>query len=109
MGNAPGKSSSFRLRVAGEQNWRCAYCGHDMDPCCFTVDHVVPIRHKGPNLWENIVACCKPCNNAKSHTNAHRFLKLRLRGVAEGWWKPGEEPMEPALKHLRALWRGSAQ
>jgi 5-methylcytosine-specific restriction endonuclease McrA len=48
----------------------CAYCGVTED---LTIDHVIPkSRHKEFHLtshttWENVVACCKPCNNFKGN------------------------------------------
>ena len=40
---------------------RCAYCGH----AASTVDHVLPRSRGGADSWENLVACCLRCNNAK--------------------------------------------
>ena len=30
-----------------------------------TLDHVVPRSRAGETAWENLVACCHPCNNRK--------------------------------------------
>jgi len=40
---------------------RCAYCNRSAT----TVDHVVPKSRGGRDTWENLVACCLKCNNAK--------------------------------------------
>ena len=41
---------------------RCAYCGK----AASTIDHVMPRSRGGKDTWENLVACCLRCNNAKS-------------------------------------------
>jgi 5-methylcytosine-specific restriction endonuclease McrA len=40
---------------------RCAYCGVAAN----TIDHVLPRSRGGVDSWENLVACCLRCNNAK--------------------------------------------
>jgi 5-methylcytosine-specific restriction endonuclease McrA len=42
---------------------RCAYCGAHAT----TVDHVLPRSRGGADTWENLVACCIRCNNAKGN------------------------------------------
>jgi 5-methylcytosine-specific restriction endonuclease McrA len=41
---------------------RCGYCGKSAN----TIDHVIPKSRGGQDSWENLVACCLRCNNAKS-------------------------------------------
>jgi hypothetical protein len=43
----------------------CAYCGHVFKDKDLTLDHVIPKSKGGPDTWENLVACCKPCNSWK--------------------------------------------
>jgi 5-methylcytosine-specific restriction endonuclease McrA len=46
------------LRRDGHQ---CGYCGRSAT----TVDHIHPRSRGGEESWENLVACCLSCNNAK--------------------------------------------
>lgn len=46
------------LRRDGHQ---CAYCGR----AATSVDHIHPRSRGGQDTWENLVACCLTCNNAK--------------------------------------------
>ena len=41
---------------------RCAYCG----AVSTTIDHVFPRSRGGAWSWENCVAACEPCNEAKA-------------------------------------------
>ncbi len=42
------------------QYCRCAYSATDL-----TLDHVVARSRGGKSTWENLVACCRRCNNRK--------------------------------------------
>ncbi|MBF6441545.1 HNH endonuclease [Nocardia farcinica] len=41
---------------------RCGYCAG----WAHTVDHIRPRSRGGPNTWDNLVACCAPCNTRKA-------------------------------------------
>jgi 5-methylcytosine-specific restriction endonuclease McrA len=50
-----------RRGVLRRDGQRCAYClGH-----ASTIDHVIPRSRGGGDAWDNLVACCLKCNNAK--------------------------------------------
>jgi 5-methylcytosine-specific restriction protein A len=43
----------------------CYYCGRLFEPRDLTMDHIVPLARGGKSTKENLVACCKECNNKK--------------------------------------------
>ncbi len=43
----------------------CQYCHGAFIPKQLTLDHVIPRSRGGANTWQNLVACCFPCNNRK--------------------------------------------
>ena len=43
----------------------CYYCGKPFKPKGLTMDHIVPLARGGRSTKENLVACCKECNNRK--------------------------------------------
>jgi 5-methylcytosine-specific restriction endonuclease McrA len=45
----------------------CQYCGLVMASGELTLDHVVPRSRGGSSTWENLVACCHPCNRKKGN------------------------------------------
>jgi 5-methylcytosine-specific restriction endonuclease McrA len=60
------------LRRDGHQ---CGYCGRSAT----TVDHIHPRSRGGEDSWENLVACCLRCNNAKGdRTLAQMGWALRV-------------------------------
>lgn len=43
----------------------CQYCRKVLPSGSLTLDHVMPKSRGGGSTWENLVACCYPCNNKK--------------------------------------------
>ncbi|MFI5086425.1 MAG: HNH endonuclease [Actinomycetales bacterium] len=75
-----------RRGVLRRDNHRCAYCGRSAS----TVDHVQPRSRGGGDSWENLVACCLRCNNAKgNHTPGEMGWKLKANPVPPrgGFWQ----------------------
>ena len=82
----------------------CQYCGEVLPSSELTLDHVVPRSRGGASTWENLVACCNPCNNRKGsrtpeeanmrlaraprpfslHTSRHL---MRLLGKSDDQWR----------------------
>jgi 5-methylcytosine-specific restriction endonuclease McrA len=49
----------------------CQYCGSVHPSGELTLDHVVPRSRGGLSAWENLVACCHPCNRQKGNQLSH--------------------------------------
>lgn len=74
----------YLIKLSGEQNHRCAYCGDDLILHCdktkyqqrrkATIDHVIPVSEGGTYDYENLVAACAQCNSVKQSTNAYEFF-----------------------------------
>lgn len=45
----------------------CGYCGGKFSPSELTMDHKIPIVRGGKSVPENLVPCCKACNNSKKY------------------------------------------
>lgn len=56
--------AEWKVRLSEFNGW-CPYCGESGNK--LSVDHVVPICKGGTNAIENLIPCCRPCNN-KKHT-----------------------------------------
>ena len=69
-----------RVNIYTRDRFACQYCGARMDSEDLTFDHVVPRAAGGRTTWENIVACCVPCNHAKANrTPEQAGMRLRRR------------------------------
>ena len=54
-----------RKNVFWRDNNTCQYCGELFSENSLTLDHVTPRSKGGPKTWENIVTCCRECNQTK--------------------------------------------
>lgn len=52
-----------RRAIFARDRWTCQYCGRERGS--LTIDHVIPRCKGGSSSWDNIVACCAPCNRRK--------------------------------------------
>lgn len=59
------KISYSRQNIYARDKAKCMYCSCLLTKNSFTIDHVKPKSKGGKTNWENIVACCKPCNDKK--------------------------------------------
>jgi len=69
------KAYLSRRTVLKRDGGLCAYCGK----AASTMDHIVPRSRGGLHSWENVVACCYPCNQTKDDRLLDEIgWKLRL-------------------------------
>lgn len=43
----------------------CYYCGQKVGYANLTMDHIIPLARGGRSTKDNLVQCCKECNNKK--------------------------------------------
>jgi 5-methylcytosine-specific restriction endonuclease McrA len=66
-----------RKNILMRDRYTCQYCLKVMPAGELTLDHVIPRSRAGESAWENLVACCHPCNNRKgSRTPEEAGMKL---------------------------------
>jgi len=53
----------------------CQYCGAAAEG----IDHVVPRSRGGEHTWENVVACCRPCNVRKGDRYLSEIVGMSLK------------------------------
>jgi 5-methylcytosine-specific restriction endonuclease McrA len=93
-----------RKNILMRDRYTCQYCHRTLPSAELTLDHVVPRSRSGETAWENLVACCHPCNNRKGsrtpeeagmrlvrpprpfslHTSRHL---MRLLGKSDEQWR----------------------
>ena len=56
----------------------CQYCGVILTAGELTLDHVIPRSRGGLSTWENLVACCHPCNRRKGNQLLHELTDMKL-------------------------------
>ena len=66
-----------RKNILMRDRYTCQYCHRPLPSAELTLDHVVPRSRAGETTWENLVACCHPCNNRKgSRTPEEAGMRL---------------------------------
>ncbi len=97
-----------RRGVLRRDGYRCGYCGKSAN----TIDHVLPKSRGGNDSWENLVACCLRCNNAKGdRTPAEVGWDLRVKpAMPQGmiWTVRGADREQPEWTEYLALQRAAA-
>lgn len=67
-----------RKNILMRDRYTCQYCQKTLPSSELTLDHVVPRSRAGETTWENLVACCNPCNNRKGNrTPEEAGMKLQ--------------------------------
>jgi 5-methylcytosine-specific restriction endonuclease McrA len=56
-----------RKNILMRDRYTCQYCLKTLNSGELTLDHVLPRSRRGESSWENLVACCHPCNNRKGN------------------------------------------
>lgn len=69
-----------RENVYTRDNGSCQYCGNKVPRPEATYDHVVPRVQDGHTRWENVVICCKACNQKKGGRTPDQ-AKMKLLSV----------------------------
>lgn len=66
-----------RRTIFARDQFTCQYCGIMSKD--LTIDHVVPRRHGGPTVWENLVCSCRRCNMKKGDKWLHQTSMKLVR------------------------------
>lgn len=59
-------TQSLKKQVLDEANWKCEYCGVDLDVNSASIDHKIPRSKGGTDDRENLAAACRKCNMLKA-------------------------------------------
>ena len=84
--NLANKQVTFsRSNVFSRDNYTCQYCSEQPGSNRLTFDHVLPRSRGGRTEWDNIVACCYPCNFRKADRTPQEARMVLLK-----------EPLQPS-------------
>lgn len=99
------KPTLSRKAILLRDRHRCQYCGQRFSPGVLTLDHIHPKSKGGRETFENLVACCPPCNRKKgdksleecgmtllhrpraSNIHTPRFLMRSMATEEKSWQK----------------------
>ncbi len=64
----PRERPSLTNRALFERdNYQCLYCGNYFEGGQLTRDHIMPSSRGGSDVWKNVVAACRRCNQHKGN------------------------------------------
>lgn len=84
--NCPSKAGHSNARFADKitayelyealknDSFKCHYCGNELTPEKWQIDHFNPKFLNGKNVFGNIVASCERCNRMKNTMGGQHFL-----------------------------------
>lgn len=81
----------------------CTFCGKEIQlDDELTVDHLTPQERGGPWIVNNLVPCCKTCNNEKGNKSEHQYRTYRsLHGKERAEYnKKVQEENEYAIRNI---------
>ena len=84
--NISAKSSPSKTSVLKRDGMECQYCLAPLTRSGATIDHVKPVsffkKKSYANTWDNMVACCHPCNSVKANRTPDQ-AGMTLRSVPD--------------------------
>ena len=73
-----------RKNILNRDKNRCMYCGDFFPAKALTLDHVLPRSRGGKSTWENLVACCMPCNKKKDNKLLSELKDMQIINQPKG-------------------------
>ncbi len=55
----------------------CPYCTQPLTIENFSVDHGIPLSRGGASTIDNLIVCCRRCNEAKGNLTGGEYARLR--------------------------------
>ena len=80
---SPEAKRLWRRSIKEHFDCTCVYCGTTYDIHELTLDHVRPKAYGGADTTNNVVACCKRCNQEKGTTHWKQFINKHSNPLRE--------------------------
>lgn len=82
--------------------YRCQYCGVEVNKKTATLDHILPISHGGKTQWENTCCSCSVCNSRKG--NDHK-IKPKTKPHKPSYFELAEKRKKMQWDYLHPSWK----
>lgn len=63
-------------RVLEIMQFKCFYCGDNLDKNTWHLDHYIPVSKGGDNTFKNLACSCSRCNIMKHDLDGNQFFKM---------------------------------
>ena len=85
------------LKVLQVSNFKCVYCGTELHPKKFHLDHFQSLHKGGKNVFANLVASCNRCNIMKGALEGKEFYLSCCR-IAKNYFYKDDIPKPKNLQ-----------
>lgn len=81
----------WKKSIKDQWNNKCAYCNSEEN---LTIDHIIPQSKGGIDFLQNVVCCCRECNEDKAHTDweewfkSKQFFTIEKKNAIVEWMTP---------------------
>jgi hypothetical protein len=66
------------MKVYRKTDGKCTYCGGDLSPNTFVVDHILPRKQGGGDEFANLAPACPSCNGKKTRWTPEEYKCLLI-------------------------------
>jgi 5-methylcytosine-specific restriction endonuclease McrA len=84
-------------------DYKCQYCGVDVNKRTATLDHVLPLSHGGKTNWENSTCACSKCNSNKGNSLKHP--KPKRSPYKPSYWELVEKRKKLGFDFRHPSWK----
>lgn len=96
----PANVPFSRMNILLRDDFKCQYCGTELNLRDLTFDHVVPRARGGATSYENIVSACGTCNTKKADKTSMQPVRIPQTPSSRELWK--KKP--PAIDQMHKTW-----
>jgi len=90
-----------KMNVYLRDEYKCQYCGVEVNKKTATLDHVLPISHGGKTSWENATTACSPCNGRKGND---KRIKPSKAPHKPSYWELVEKRKKMSFDNRHPSW-----
>lgn len=81
---------SRKLKIKAFGQSKCMYCGRQITPDNFTLDHKIPKASGGTDATANMLVCCASCNRYKGPWHIETFRKHGIGRNGKFFFESGQ-------------------
>ena len=82
--------------------YKCQYCGVDVNKKTATLDHILPASHGGKTVWENTCCSCMDCNSKKGN---NKKIKPAAKPYKPTYFELADKRRKMTWDYIHPSWK----